>query len=316
VAARLMPLTIVMYHYVRDLARSRYPAIKGRTVADFKGQLDYIARHHTVVTAEEVIAASKGDSNLPANAAWLTFDDGYADHYANVFPLLDARGWQGSFFVPARPVLEGRLLDVNKIHFILAAQPDANLLVEELRLAVESARESGAVLRTWDAYVEDYMGACHLDTPQVLFVKLMLQKGLPEGVRNTICDTLFARFVSADEAGFAAELYCSPAQLKTMIGAGQHVGSHGYAHEWYSSLPRAQQEADVARSLAFLRQIGAPDRDWVMCYPYGGYNADTLDVVAKAGCAVGVTTRSATVDVQTDAPLEYPRRDTIELPVG
>jgi peptidoglycan/xylan/chitin deacetylase (PgdA/CDA1 family) len=316
VAARLMALTIVMYHYVRDLARSRYPAIKGRTIDEFKAQLDWIARHHHVVTAEQVIAASKGDAALPDNAAWLTFDDGYVDHYANVFPLLDARGWQGSFFVPARPVLEGRLLDVNKIHFILAAQPDADLLVEELRLAVEVARGSGHELRAWDDYVADYMGECHLDTPQVLFVKLMLQKGLPEGVRNDICDTLFRRFVSADEVAFAAELYCSPAQLSTMIGAGQHIGSHGYAHEWYSSLPRAGQENDVARSLGFLRAIGATDHDWVMCYPYGGYNADTLDVVASAGCAIGVTTRSATVDVGVDAPLEYARRDTIELPLG
>jgi peptidoglycan/xylan/chitin deacetylase (PgdA/CDA1 family) len=311
-----MPLTIVMYHYVRDLARSHYPAIKGRTIDDFETQLEWIAHHHTVVSADAVVAAAKGGDALPDDAAWLTFDDGYIDHYANVFPLLDARGWKGSFFVPARPVLEGRLLDVNKIHFILAAQPDAELLVDELRIAVEAARHEGAALRSWDAYVEDYRGDCHLDTPQVLFVKLMLQKGLPEAVRNDICDVLFKRFVSADEVGFAAELYCSPAQLSTMIGAGQHVGSHGYAHEWYSSLPRADQEADVARSLEFLRMIGAPDRDWVMCYPYGGYNADTLDVVARAGCAVGVTTRSATVDVGTDAPLEYARRDTIELPVG
>jgi hypothetical protein len=38
-------LTIVMYHFVRDLARSRYPAIKALTVDAFRGQLDYLARH-------------------------------------------------------------------------------------------------------------------------------------------------------------------------------------------------------------------------------------------------------------------------------
>lgn len=310
-----MPLTIVMYHYVRDLARSRYPAIKGRTVADFKGQLDHIARHHTVVTAEHVIAATKGETDLPDNAAWLTFDDGYVDHYANVFPLLDARGWQGSFFVPAQPVLEGRLLDVNKIHFVLAAANDPDRLVEELRLAVEAAREKGANLRPWDDYVADYMGECHLDSPQVLFVKLMLQKGLPEAVRNAICDSLFARFVSADEAAFAAELYCSTDQLATMIRHGMHVGSHGYGHYWYSSLPRAAQARDVARSLDFLASLGAPVRDFVMCYPYGGYNDETLALMAETGCAVGITTKSATVTVGVDSPLEFGRLDTIELPV-
>jgi hypothetical protein len=30
-----MALTIVMYHYVRDLARTRYPGIKGRDLSSF-----------------------------------------------------------------------------------------------------------------------------------------------------------------------------------------------------------------------------------------------------------------------------------------
>ena len=37
-----------MYHYVRDLARSRYPAIKGRTLEAFDAQLDHIAERYTV----------------------------------------------------------------------------------------------------------------------------------------------------------------------------------------------------------------------------------------------------------------------------
>ena len=31
-------LTIVMYHYVRDLAGSRYPEIKGRTIEEFESE--------------------------------------------------------------------------------------------------------------------------------------------------------------------------------------------------------------------------------------------------------------------------------------
>src|SRR4051812_43010280 len=113
-----MGVTIVMYHYVRDLQRSRYPLIKARTEVDFVRQLDYIAANFTVVRAESVIAAAMGGPALPENAAWLTFDDGYRDHYDVVFPLLHARGWQGSFFAPASAVAERRLLDVNKVHFI------------------------------------------------------------------------------------------------------------------------------------------------------------------------------------------------------
>jgi peptidoglycan/xylan/chitin deacetylase (PgdA/CDA1 family) len=309
-------LTIVMYHYVRDLARSRYPAIKGRTVADFRGQLDHIGRNYEVVTAEHVAAASRGETDLPANAAWLTFDDGYLDHFTNVTPLLDERGWQGSFFVPARPVLEGKLLDVNKIHFILASGGDPAALVDELRQQVAAARERGAELRDWDSYLAEFMGECHLDTPEVLFIKLMLQVGLPEQVRTRICDALFARFVSSDEVSFAAELYASPDQLRMMQRAGMCIGSHGFAHNWMGTLPRDEQAVEVSRSLEFLASLGVDRNDWVMCYPYGSYNADTLDLVRASGCALGVTTGNGIADIKTDAPLELPRIDTIDLPVS
>ena len=85
-------LTIVMYHYVRDLPRTRYPRIKGRTIEEFEGQLDYIQQHYTVTTTRAVVEASRGGRPLPPNACLLTFDDGFLDHYTTVFPrLLRAR---------------------------------------------------------------------------------------------------------------------------------------------------------------------------------------------------------------------------------
>lgn len=311
-----MSLTIVMYHYVRDAAASRYPAIKARSLETFRSQLDHIAGSYEVVTTAQVAAATRGEDSLPRNACWLTFDDGYLDHYENVFPLLEARGWEGAFFAPARPILEGRVLDVNKIHFILAAEPDAAKIVDELRRQVETAREGGADLRTWDDYVAEYMTQCHLDTPEVLFIKLMLQKGLPEAVRNRVCDELFARFVSADEVAFAGELYLSVDQARTMIQSGMVFGSHGYAHEWLASLDAEAQARDIDRSLEFLRLLGVPAADWSICYPYGSYDQTTVDLVRTRGCALGLTTREGIADLGRDRALELPRVDTIFLPTA
>ena len=38
-------LTVVMYHYVRDLPRTRFPAIHGMRLEHFEGQLDYLTKH-------------------------------------------------------------------------------------------------------------------------------------------------------------------------------------------------------------------------------------------------------------------------------
>ncbi len=59
--------------------------------------------------------------DLPPHAALLTFDDAYVDHFRNVLPNLQKEGLTGYIFIPARAVLEHQALEVNKIHFILAA---------------------------------------------------------------------------------------------------------------------------------------------------------------------------------------------------
>src|SRR5688572_27889430 len=97
---RLNASSIVMNHYVRELRHARYPGIKGLDVEGFRGQVDYLRRHYNVVTMEDVVAALNDGDPLPEKPALLTFDDGYLDHFTNVFPILHERGLQGSFFPP------------------------------------------------------------------------------------------------------------------------------------------------------------------------------------------------------------------------
>lgn len=308
-----MALTIVMYHYVRDLARSRYPAIKGRDITAFRGQLDHIDRRYTVVTAEQVIAAVKSGEELPDNACWLTFDDGYADHYQTVFPLLHERGWQGSFFPPVCAVRDSELLDVNRVHFILAATSDHAAVVEIIRRFVEEHRE--AQLPPFATYWSELAVASRMDPAEVIFIKRILQHGLPKALRNELAGQLFARFVSVDPAAFAAELYMTPDQIKTMIRSGMYVGSHGMSHAWLDRLEPALQEAEVDGSLAFLNDLGAPTDNWVMCYPYGAHNDALLSLLGSRGCVVGLTTKVAVAHLDSTHPLTLPRLDTNDLPI-
>jgi peptidoglycan/xylan/chitin deacetylase (PgdA/CDA1 family) len=309
-----MSLSIVMYHYVRDLARTRYPAIKGRDLAAFRGQLDYIARHHTVVAAERVVAALKGGEELPENAAWLTFDDGYSDHYATVFPLLHERGWQGSFFPLAATVLHGELLDVNRIHFILAAQPDPQPVLAAIRRFVEE-RQPHAGVRSFEDYWRDLAHPSRFDPAEVIFIKRVLQHALPEDVREELTRSLFQRFVSVDPAAFAAELYMTADQLRTLVRCGMYVGSHGARHCWLDRLDPSHQASELDASLDLLHTLGAPTKDWVMCYPYGAHNDTLVRLLKDRGCAVGLTTRVGVAQPELDDAFALPRLDTNDLPI-
>lgn len=303
-------VSIIVYHYVRDLEGSRYPGIKGRRLTEFKRQLDFIGRELNVVTAQQVIAASNGGPPLPENAAWLTFDDGYVDHFENVFPLLLERGWQGSFFPPAATTLDREMLDVNKIHFILAsAEPSA--LVEKLRGFLGEQPGLEPFEYYWQLLASE---PDQFDVPHVVFIKRLLQRELPEHMRAQFTDRLFSEYVGESPSDFADQLYMSPAQLQTLIDAGMHVGSHGARHYWMNRLSAAEQAREVDASLAFLRHIGAPTDNWVMCYPYGANNASLHTVLSNRGCSIALTTVPGVADLASDNVMMLPRVDTNKIP--
>lgn len=314
--ARQRRVTVVMYHFVRNLRYSRYPAIKGLDTVDFAGQLEYIRKHYNVVRMQDVIAAAQDPAaELPERALLLTFDDGYADHYQNVFPVLDEFDLPGAFFPPARAVLERRVLDVNKIHFLLAAVSDTRRIVAALETRIEASRGTH-VLKPLAEYRETYAHGNRWDNAETIYIKRLLQKGLPGDLRSRILGELFAEFVSADEQAFAEELYVSVPQLRCMLRHGMHVGSHGHEHVWLDSLPPSAQELEVHRSLRFLEAIGCDSDEWVMCYPYGGVNQSLLDILAENRCRVGLTTELGIADLNTSSPLLLARIDTNDLPTS
>ena len=309
-----MNLTIVMYHYVRELPLTRYPRIKGLLFSDFKNQIRHFQQFYHFVTMEECVAAQAGHGTIPRNSILLTFDDGYIDHYHHVFPFLQEQGIQGSFFVPARPVEENEVLDVNKIHFVLAVA-NTHELVGEIRALLNHHRAEWEVPSFEELYTR-LAQPSRFDTADVVFVKRLLQVELPEELRGIITSALFARYVAEDEAAFARELYLDIDQIKCMGRSGMYIGSHGYRHYWLDRLSPDQQNEEITQSLRFLDSIGAPTRDWVMCYPYGASNASLIELLPPKRCALGLSTRVDIADLTADGDGRYtlPRLDTNDFP--
>lgn len=308
-------LTIVMYHYVRDLIASRYPKIKGLDVKAFRGQLEYLRKHYRFTTVAEIIHAARSGGTVEGNAVLLTFDDGYADHYNNVFPLLDSMGIQGAFFPPSAAILDGVLLDVNKIHFILAAG-DIKRVQQALVVSLDMLRREGRDIPEDKILFSNEPNQRRYDSSPVSTLKRLLQRELPLDVRQRVTTELFRKFVTADELGFARELYASVTQLKSMVRQGMYVGAHGATHCWLDSVSRHTQEDEIDASLKFMTCIGSSVRDWVMCYPYGAYNSDLMEVLHQRGCALALTTRVGLVDLSTVNKLALQRLDTNDLPCG
>jgi len=304
--------SIVMYHYVRDLKNSRYPEIKGLDTGLFRQQLQWLQQTHTLISVPDLIEALYEGRELPKNAALLTFDDAYSDHYTNVFPLLDEYGIQGAFFPPVKAIMEHEVLDVNKIHFILASTKIEELLPRVYDELAKYRQEYG--LEGDEYYYQKLAKPSRFDPPEVIFVKRLLQVELGEEVRNKIVDNLFSMFVSQDEAAFSRELYMNEEQMRCMVRHGMTIGSHGYDHYWQDSLSPKKQEQEIDKSIEFLKRIGVDMENWVMCYPYGAWNDSLVSILKKKNCKLAFTTEVAQANVIRANAFCLPRLDCNDFP--
>lgn len=305
--------SVVMYHYVRDLQNTRYPAIKGLDVRLFREQLAYFKKHYHFITAAQLVDAFENGTELPPKSLLFTFDDAYIDHFTNAFPLLDEYGAQGLFFVPVKAIMNHEVLIVNKIHHVLAVcDKHINELVKQVKMLLAPYEGKGGV-QTFDYYFDKLAVANRFDCKEVIFIKRLLKVELQEPVRSAIINQLFKQYVSSDEGSFSRELYMSEDQLKCMHRNGMVIGSHGYDHFWLGSLPKAEQLSELTKSVDFLKGLGVDMNTLSIGYPYGSHNEDTLDLARVFGFKLGFTTK-VDLATATGESLTIPRLDTNDFP--
>lgn len=305
-------LMIIMYHYVRDLGHSRYPEIKGLDIKLFREQISFLRKNATIVTMEEVIEAVKGKDELPEDAVLLTFDDGYIDNYTFIFPVLEELKIQGSFFIPGKTFSTHQLLDVNKIHYILASV-DGKRLLSDLFERLNYYRGEEYNFPSNEELYRNYATADRYDTKETIFIKRMLQTVLPEKLRNRISSDLFGIHVGVTEEQLSYELYMTKEQIRTLKRHGMFIGIHGYDHYWLGNLPKHKMQEDISKALEVMDEF-IDKNCWVMNYPYGSYNQDVLDYIGNCGACVGLTTEVSAVDMKNYRCLEMPRLDCNDFP--
>ena len=301
-----------MYHYVRDLKKSRYPAIKGLDVRLFKQQLAYLKKNYTFIDMETVMEALYNGKRLPENAVLLTFDDGYSDHYTTVFPILANEGITGVFAMPGKIIREQKMLDVNKIHFILASTPIdivKNLLIQKL----EKERSEGFNIRPTEELYNIYAKRSRFDSADVIFIKRILQNALPEQARNLIVDEMFHELVTDNEEAFVSELYLTMDQIKVMHKYNMHFALHGYEHYWFDSLTEEQFKQDIQSALDVFDSV-IDRKKWTFCYPYGATQNSLLHYCKSIHCIAGFTVEPRVADLEQENPLLIPRYDTNDYP--
>ena len=301
-----MNCEFIMYHYVRDLNNSNYPKIKGLDIKEFENQLIFLSKNYNVISIEDFY---NKNFNINKKTCVLTFDDGYVDHYDFVLDKLLKYKMKGAFFTPVDVVSNDKVLDVNKIHLILASASE-DLILSRIKYHFSKLNFEN----TLDFYIKKIDTLSRFDTKKTIIIKRLLQTVLDLETRNLLCNKLIEEFISKSEKELSAELYLNYNQISEMIDNGMHFGSHGKSHFWFNSLNLKQQEFEINESFKFLNSINKKDFLLTMCFPYGNYNDITLNLLKKYKFKLGLTTVSKIYNSIKDDILLIPRLDTNDYP--
>ena len=299
---------VVMYHYVRadnDPQPLRSEGLVGLEPGDFEGQLDRLCAGREPIDWPGLYAWMQGQGRIPARSFLLTFDDGLADHARTVLPILNRRGLRGVFFVPGEMLNSEQLLGAHAIHLLLSLLGTEGFERELLRYL--KAHGEG---KDWLAEVDDDAAQAmyHYEEPRRARLKYLLTVALPIATRREAVEALFTRHIGSSKR-WAREWYLNWTQLAELMAAGHTIGGHGYLHEPYTRLTRAQQRVDARRTAELLDEGLGPDLR-PFSYPYGCYNEEAVSAVAGAGFVQAFTTQRRLL-TGGDQALSLPRFDTI-----
>jgi peptidoglycan/xylan/chitin deacetylase (PgdA/CDA1 family) len=305
--------TVVMYHLVQPADANLVAGLKHLDVSAFREQLAYIRRHYTPVSALDIVQSLADRYVLPPRPIVLTFDDGYKTQYQYVLPLLDDLSIPAAFFPVACSLINRQVLDVNKIQCVIAAADDLGRVVDAIEATIERERRT-AMLPAPAEFRAKWWKPSRWDSPDVVYVKRLLQHVLPEPVRRPLVDALFRQLVTEDEAAFADELYMTVDETRRLRDAGMTVGAHGDRHVRLPTLSPEEQALEIDGALRVLDAVGAPRASFAYSYANGEHDRHSVELLRARGCGIAFTTRPDLARVVAAEMLTVPRIDANDLP--
>ena len=296
-----------MYHYVKNIKKSKYPNLKGLEFSDFKKQIFYLKKNFNILSNNQFIEILNSRKIPKKKSILLTFDDGYRDHFEYVFPFLKKQDVSAIFYPPIMCIKNKVVLDVNKIHFILAKEENRDKILNLIFLYVKKILNKNPQ----QIGIEKINLLSRYDDKKTILIKRLLQNHLPLPYRKKIVDKIFKHIVNYNEEEFSKILYMNNNNIQELYKNNFSIGSHGYNHYWWEKINKNEQEMEIKNSINYFKKIKVFDKNFSVCYPYGSYNLQTLNLLEKYKIKFALTTRVGSVNKKNIKKVyELPRFDT------
>lgn len=274
-------LSVLIFHRVVPVPDPLFPGeVDAQRFDDICG---WLRRWFQVLPLDQAVQRLR-DGGLPARAAAITFDDGYADNHDIAMPILQRHGLSAGFFI-ASGFLDGGCmwndLVIDAIRRCALPVFPADRLQEGL---------PPLPLGDWDARRAAVMQL------------LRAIKYLPFHARDAQVERIRQLAGITDRP----TPMMSSAQLRAMRAAGMVIGAHTVNHPILARLDRAAARAEIADGRAALQNCLQAPVD-LFAYPNGkpgeDFSDESLALVREQGFQAAFTTSPGAAERTTDRHL-------------
>ncbi|MGK2953773.1 MAG: polysaccharide deacetylase family protein [Thiobacillus sp.] len=270
-------LSILIFHRVLPKPDPLFPS--EATVESFDAQMGLLKSVFNVLPLHEAVERLQAGT-LPARAAAITFDDGYADNLTHALPILQKHGLHATFFIATSYLNGGRMFNDTVIESIRRS-PLSHLDLSELGLGTHDLGSDAAKAQAIGKIL-----------PQV--------KYQPLDARDITVAEITAR-AAVDR--LPDGLMMTTAQLKQLHAAGMEIGGHTHRHPILAKLDDTEAHAEIAAGKAWLEET-LGNRVRLFAYPNGKPGADYLPeqagIVRGLGFDAAVSTQRGVSTAGTD----------------
>lgn len=260
-------LSVLIFHRVLPEPDDLFP--DEMHARRFDALCGWLASWFNVLPLDQAVAHLRAGT-LPARAACITFDDGYADNYQVAMPILKQHGLTATFFIATGFLDGGRMWN--------------DTIVGSVRICQREILD----LSSLD------LGRYELDTidaRRTAISSLIDQiKYRPVDERISVTEQV-ARLAAVQ---LPCDLMMTSNEVKAMRQAGMQIGAHTVSHPILARLTEEQARMEIGGSKAFLEQL-LGERIGLFAYPNGkpheDYTPQSVDVVRGLDFDAAVSTQ-------------------------
>lgn len=263
-------LSIFIFHRVLSQMDPLFPG--EQDARRFNEILSWVARWFQVIPLDEAVLRL-GSGTLPARAAAITFDDGYADNHEVALPILQRHGLRATFFI-ATSFLDGGRMWNDTI--------------------IETIRGSTTPLLDFSSLGLGQYPVSTMVEKRATIAALIDQVKYRQAADRISITEQIARLAQAQ---LPHNLMMTAQEVKAMRRAGMQIGAHTVSHPILAQLTDEQARQEIGDSKIFLERL-LGERVGLFAYPNGrpgkDYSSQTVSVVRSLGFDAAVSTQWGT----------------------